>query len=55
MVVYRFGRWRERYPHRNRFHAITDLEWRYETGSCRYFGGDVLIDRNALERTGGIR
>ncbi len=48
------GMRRERFPDRNLFHTLTDLEWRFETGPCRYFGGDVLITREALVATGGF-
>lgn len=48
------GRRRERFPDKNIFHKITDAEWRYEYGPCRYFGGDVLVRRQALEQTGGF-
>jgi cellulose synthase/poly-beta-1,6-N-acetylglucosamine synthase-like glycosyltransferase len=43
----------ERYPYRNVYHLIMSMEWRAETGYCRYFGGDVLILRDALEKTNG--
>lgn len=45
---------KERYPNKNLFHYITDLEWGYSAGLCKYFGGDVLIIREALEKTGGF-
>ena len=45
---------RESFPDRNAFHKFTDMEWHYETGPCRYFGGDVLIRRDVLEKTGGF-
>lgn len=48
------GHRREKHPDRNRFHRLTDMEWHYPVGVCRYFGGDVLIRRAALERTGGF-
>jgi GT2 family glycosyltransferase len=48
------GRRRERFPERNLFHTITNAEWRYEYGACRYFGGDVLVRRQPLEQTGGF-
>jgi len=48
------GHRRERYPDRNAFHMLTEMEWRYETGPCRYFGGDVLIRREGLLATGGF-
>lgn len=45
---------RERAPTRNRYHLLTEMEWRYEEGPCRYFGGEVLLYRYALEETGGF-
>jgi len=48
------GRRRERFPDKNIFHRITEAEWHYEYGPCRYFGGDVLVRREALEKTGGF-
>lgn len=48
------GRRKERYPKKNIFHRLTDMEWRYEFGPCRYFGGDVLVKREALEKTYGF-
>jgi len=48
------GHRRETYPSNNFYHILTDMEWHYETGPCRYFGGDVLVDRAALEKTSGF-
>ena len=48
------GRRRERFPDKNIFHKITDAEWRYEYGPCRYFGGDVLVRLEALKKTDGF-
>ena len=51
-----FGRVKELYPNKNWFHFIADLEWNteWDVGTKkRYFGGNVLIRREALERTGG--
>jgi len=48
------GHRREIYPSKNIYHVLTDMEWHYEIGPCRYFGGDVLVDRGALEKTGGF-
>jgi len=45
---------RETYPSKNFYHILTHMEWHYETGPCRYFGGDVLLKREALEKTGGF-
>jgi len=48
------GHRREQFPDKNLFHVLTDMEWRYELGPCRYFGGDVLVKREILEQTGGF-
>lgn len=53
-VVAVCGHRQEKYPHKNIFHRITQMEWGYELGPCRYFGGDVLIRRSVLEATGGF-
>ncbi|BCS95191.1 hypothetical protein DSLASN_08230 [Desulfoluna limicola] len=45
---------REREPNRNRYHMLAEMEWRYEEGPCRYFGGEVLLYRYALEETEGF-
>lgn len=45
---------RERNPNRNRYHRLTEMEWRYEEEPCRYFGGEVLLYRYVLEETGGF-
>ncbi len=47
------GRRRERYPDRNFYHAIGNMEWNHEQGPCRYFGGEALVRRDVLERCGG--
>ncbi|MCP3926359.1 MAG: glycosyltransferase [Desulfobacterales bacterium] len=44
----------EIFPEKNIYHVFTDLEWDYEKGFCRYFGGDVLLKREVLEETGGF-
>ena len=48
------GHRREKYPAKNAYHRLTEMEWHYETGPCRYFGGEVLIRRSVLETTGGF-
>lgn len=45
---------RERHPQRNRYHILTEMEWLYEEGPCRYFGGEVLLYRYCLEETQGF-
>jgi len=44
---------KERFPRKNFYHLIGDIEWQYEEGPCRYFGGDALVRREALEAIGG--
>ena len=48
------GHRREKHPARNNYHRLVDMEWHYEIGPCRYFGGEVLIQREVLEETGGF-
>ena len=48
------GHRREKYPAKNAYHRFTEMEWHYETGPCRYFGGEVLVRRSVLETTGGF-
>lgn len=48
------GQRQERYPATNWFHRIVNMEWDYEIGPCRYFGGDVLMARSVLEETDGF-
>lgn len=44
---------KEKYPEKNFYHTIGNIEWRYEEGPCRYFGGEALILRDILEQCGG--
>lgn len=48
------GHRREKYPQKNAYHRFTEMEWHYETGPCRYFGGEALVRRSVLEATGGF-
>jgi len=48
------GHRREKYPAKNVYHRFTEMEWHYETGPCRYFGGEVLLRRSVLAATGGF-
>jgi glycosyltransferase involved in cell wall biosynthesis len=52
-VVAICGNRRERYPYKNFYHLIADIEWGYGEGLCKFFGGDVLVKRKILEDTGG--
>ncbi len=48
------GHRREKPSAKNSYHRLVDMEWHYEIGPCRYFGGEVLITREILEETGGF-
>jgi len=51
-----FGYVKELYPDKNWFHFIADVEWNVEWDTViknKYFGGNVLIRRSALENTAG--
>jgi GT2 family glycosyltransferase len=48
-----WGRRQELHPEATVFNYIADLEWNGPPGESEAFGGDVLIRREALERTGG--
>ena len=52
-VVAVCGHRQEKFPTRNNYHRLVNMEWLYEIGPCRYFGGEVLIKREVLEDTGG--
>ncbi|NTU52425.1 MAG: glycosyltransferase [Chlorobiaceae bacterium] len=47
------GMRRELHPERSVYNWIGDLEWNGPVGQSDCFGGDVLIRRQALEKTGG--
>lgn len=48
------GKRSERYPDKNSYHIIASVEWHYEQGPCRYFGGDFLARREPLVAEGGF-
>lgn len=48
------GRRKERYPNKNVYHKIAKIEWNYEEGPCRYFGGEVIIRRDVIEQANGF-
>lgn len=48
------GKRSERRPDLNVYHRIASVEWFYEQGPCRYFGGDVLARREPLAAIGGF-
>ncbi len=48
------GKRSERWPDKNNYHIIASVEWHYEQGPCRYFGGDFLARREPLAAEGGF-
>lgn len=48
-----FGERKEKFPNKSIFNFIGDLEWNPPAGERDFFGGDVLIKREALESSGG--
>ena len=48
------GKRSERHPDLNIYHRIASVEWFYEQGPCRYFGGDFLAKRTPLVAAGGF-
>jgi GT2 family glycosyltransferase len=48
------GKRSERWPNKNNYHIIASVEWHYEQGPCRYFGGDFLARRELLASEGGF-
>lgn len=53
-VVAVCGKRNERWPNKNIYHVIASMDWQYEQGSCRYFGGDFLARRQPLVDAGGF-
>jgi len=49
------GRRRERYPQRNWYHRVTDMEWDTPIGETQCCGGDALIRVSALGQVDGYR
>ncbi len=48
------GKRGERWPDKNNYHIIASVEWHYEQGPCRYFGGDFIARREPLITEGGF-
>ena len=48
-----FGRRREIHPEASRYNWLCDVEWDRPAGPALYFGGDVMIRREALTAAGG--
>lgn len=49
------GRRRERYPWRNWYHRMTDMEWDTPSGETKYCGGDALMRVSAFREVDGFR
>lgn len=47
------GNRKELHPNHSTYNWIGSLEWNGKPGLCESFGGDVLIQRQVLEQTGG--
>lgn len=47
------GMLKETYPDKNIYHILAEMEWAGKEGLCDFFGGGVLIRRNALEDANG--
>lgn len=48
-----FGNRIEKYPEKSIFNFIGNLEWNAKSGEADFFGGDVLIKREALDKIAG--
>ena len=49
-----WGHRRESNPGQSLYTRVLDLDWVYPTGRTLYFGGDVLVRRDALLQVGGF-
>ena len=49
-----WGHRRESNPQQSLYTKVLDLDWIYPAGITPYFGGDVLVRRNALVQVGGF-
>jgi glycosyltransferase involved in cell wall biosynthesis len=49
-----WGHRRESNPGQSIYTRVLDLDWIYPAGITPYFGGDVLVRREALAETGGF-
>ncbi len=47
------GMLKETYPNKNIYHILAEMEWAGKEGPCDFFGGGVLIRREALEDANG--
>jgi glycosyltransferase involved in cell wall biosynthesis len=53
-LVAAWGHRREIYPEQSLYTRVLDLDWVFAPGRVTYFGGDVLVRREALEQVGGF-
>lgn len=53
-LVAAWGHRRELDPGQSVYTRVLDLDWVFATGRVAYFGGDVLVRRQALEDVGGF-
>ena len=44
---------KEFYPEKSIYNWLGDQEWNAKAGEIKYFGGDVMVKRELLEKTGG--
>ena len=52
-VVAVCGRRKEKYPQKNWYHLVVDIEWNNGEGIAKSFGGDVLVNTQFLCKIGG--
>ena len=53
-LVAAWGHRREIFPQQSLYTRVLDLDWVFAPGRVSYFGGDVLVRREALEQVGGF-
>ncbi|MBN1468002.1 MAG: glycosyltransferase, partial [Fusobacteriaceae bacterium] len=44
---------REKFPNKNWYHFITDLEWDNDIGEVEYSGAEILVKRSIIKEVGG--
>lgn len=52
-VVAVFGTRKERYPNKNLYHFVADVEWGKGSGEAPFFGGGVLVKSSVFQDVGG--
>jgi hypothetical protein len=53
-LVAAWGHRRELFPEQSAYTRVLDLDWVFAPGRVDYFGGDVLVRREALAQVGGF-